>query len=234
MQRNKPQTKLPRAVIFDWDNTLVDSWPLIHSAINTTMEKMDKELWSFNKVKNDIHASMRESFPALFGEKWKEAGEIYKSAYRSQHLDKLVFLPGALDLIAALKEKNILLVVISNKTGNTLRMEADNLKINDKFYSLIGSMDAEFDKPHIAPVKLALQGSGIDPIKDLIWFIGDTITDIECAINSKCQPILYGKGENVPKDLIAKKSQENEKPMLCFDSHLEILNHLNSLNIKLT
>ena len=23
----------PKAVIFDWDNTLVDTWPLIHQAI---------------------------------------------------------------------------------------------------------------------------------------------------------------------------------------------------------
>jgi phosphoglycolate phosphatase len=228
-QSKPPGAKLPRAVIFDWDNTLVDTWPLIHSAINATMEKMSKELWSLDRVKNDIHASMRESFPALFGEKWKEAGEIYKAAYRAQHLDKLIFLPKALELIKALEEKNILLIIISNKMGDTLRIEADNLKINNRFYSFIGSTDAEFDKPHCAPVELALKGSGIDPKKDLIWFVGDTIADIECAINSNCQPILYGEGRNVPKDLIAKKSQEKEKPMLCFKSHQEILNYLNSL-----
>lgn len=220
---------LPKAVIFDWDNTLVDTWPLIHVAINATMEKMGHELWSLDKVKTDIHKSMRESFPEIFGDNWQEAGEIYKNAYRSQHLDQLCFLPKAVDLINYLHQKNILLSIISNKTGNILRAEAESLKIDDKFFSIIGSGDAQFDKPHHAPVDLALLGSGIDPKKDLVWFVGDTITDIECAINCHCQPILYGEGRNVPKDLIAKKSAEKEKAMLCFDSHQEILDYLDRI-----
>lgn len=226
MFNSKYPNKLPTAVIFDWDNTLVDTWPLIHCAINSTMDKMGCDLWSLDKVKTDIHTSMRELFPVLFGERWQEAGEIYKKAYRTQHLEKLIFLPGALKLIDAIKKKDIMLIIISNKMGNTLRMEVESLRITNKFYSIIGSTDAEFDKPHHAPVDLALQGSGIDPKKDLVWFIGDTITDMECAINSHCQPILYGEGRNVPKSLIVKKSLEKEKPMLCFDNHLEILDYL--------
>ena len=222
--------KFPRAVIFDWDNTLVDTWPLIHSAINETMEKMDRELWHIDKVKTDIHKSMRESFPALFGENWQEAGEIYKNAYRSQHLNKMEFLSGAIELINFLHQKDILLFVISNKMGNTLRMELESLKMTDKFLAIVGAGDAAFDKPHKAPVELALGGSGLDPEKDLIWFVGDTITDIECAINSNCQPILYGKGANVPKDLIAREIVKKEKPMLCFENHQEILDKLKSLN----
>ncbi|MES2677131.1 MAG: HAD hydrolase-like protein [Pseudomonadota bacterium] len=222
--------KLPKAVIFDWDNTLVDTWPLIHFAINETMGKMDRELWHIDKVKTDIHKSMRESFPALFGKRWQEAGEIYKNAYRNQHLEKMEFLSGAMEVINFLYQKKILLFVISNKMGNTLRIEAENLKVSDKFFAIIGAGDAKFDKPHQAPVDLALQGSNLDPKKDLIWFVGDTITDIECAINSNCQPILYGKGANVPQDLIAKEMVKKEKPMLCFDNHQEILEKLKSLN----
>ncbi|MFT5702654.1 MAG: phosphoglycolate phosphatase [Rickettsiales bacterium] len=32
----------PKAIIFDWDNTLVDSWSVIHFALNKTMEKWVK------------------------------------------------------------------------------------------------------------------------------------------------------------------------------------------------
>jgi phosphoglycolate phosphatase len=226
---NKFPNTLPRAVIFDWDNTLVDTWPLIHFAINQTMEKMGRELWSLEKVKTDIHKSMRESFPALFGDRWQEAGEIYKNSYRSQHLEKLEFLSGATQLIDFLHQKGILIFIISNKMGDTLRMEAENLKVTNKFLSLIGSGDAMRDKPHKDPVDLALQGSGLDPKKDLIWFVGDTITDIECAINSSCQPILYGEGKNVPQDLMVEQMAKTEKPMLQFDSHQEIIGKLKSI-----
>lgn len=35
----------PKAIIFDWDNTLVDSWPVIQHAIDHTMVEMGKEPW---------------------------------------------------------------------------------------------------------------------------------------------------------------------------------------------
>jgi phosphoglycolate phosphatase len=34
----KPRVILPRAILFDWDNTLVDTWPTILDALNTTFE----------------------------------------------------------------------------------------------------------------------------------------------------------------------------------------------------
>ena len=45
----------PKAIIFDWDNTLVDTWPLIHQAINITLEKMGKKKFSLEQVQNEIH-----------------------------------------------------------------------------------------------------------------------------------------------------------------------------------
>ena len=30
----------PKAILFDWDNTLVDSWTVIHHAMTATFEAM--------------------------------------------------------------------------------------------------------------------------------------------------------------------------------------------------
>ncbi len=57
----------PKAVIFDWDNTLVDTWPLIQAAIDATMRATGREEWGLEKVRNNVHKSMRESFPKIFG-----------------------------------------------------------------------------------------------------------------------------------------------------------------------
>lgn len=219
--------KLPRAVIFDWDNTLIDSWPMIHSAINNTMSAMGHKPWSLQKVKSDIHASMRESFPKLFGDKWQEAGNVYLDSYKKNNLNNLCLLPDAIELINFLQQQNILLFVVSNKAGNTLRDEAKKLNIDDKFFSIIGAGDAYFDKPNKAPVDFALEGSDINPEQDLVWFIGDTMADIECAINSNCQPILYGQDINImPKDLVERQLVQKGKKMLSFNSHKEIISHL--------
>jgi phosphoglycolate phosphatase len=221
--------KLPKAVIFDWDNTLIDSWPMIHGAINSTMNVMGQKPWSLKRVKSDTHASMKEYFPKIFGNRWQEAGDVYVDSYKKNHLDHLCLLPNALELINFLQKQNILLFVVSNKAGNTLRAEAKKLNIDNKFFSTIGAGDAYYDKPNKAPVELALEGSDIDPEKDLVWFIGDTATDIECGINSNCQPILYGQGlDALPKDLIKRQSIAKGKEILSFNNHNEMITYLTS------
>lgn len=220
----------PKAVIFDWDNTLVDTWPLIHVAIDTTMEAMGKEPWGLEKVRDNVHKAMRDSFPEIFGENWQQAGEIYKSTYRSIHLDKLRFLPNALELLNQLEEQGILQFIVSNKIGVTLRKEAEKLSIEKKFFAVIGSLDASADKPSKEPVDLALLGSDLDPKKDEIWFIGDTIADVECAWNSGCTPILYAHCDNkisaTVSEKILREGRNGEGPLAVYTDHAELVDLL--------
>ncbi|MDA0902101.1 MAG: HAD family hydrolase [Proteobacteria bacterium] len=220
--------QIPKAIIFDWDNTLVNSWPLIQNALNSTMNKMGKESWSLEKVKENTHNSMRDFFPKLFGDKAQEASELYQSTYKADNLERISLLPKAIDVIDKLREMGILLLVVSNKVGNNLRNEAKRLEVNDRFFSIIGAMDALYDKPSKEPVELALEGSDIDPKKDLVWFIGDTIVDIECAYNSSCQPILYGEGHGIDHKFIQKAKLDKEKPLIQFQDHQDILKFISS------
>lgn len=218
--------KKPKAVIFDWDNTLVDTWPLIHGSINKAMVAMDKEEWSLKKVKDNVHKSMRESFPAIFGDRWQEAGEIYKNSYRSMHLDELTLLPDALNLLNKLQQKNIMQIIISNKIGVTLRKEVKKLELNDKFFSVIGSMDASSDKPSRNPFDLAISASDLDEKKDHIWFIGDTIADVECAYNTNCQPIIFGYDGVVSKTIseqLVKEGRDNSGAIPLYFKHEDLI-----------
>lgn len=218
----------PKAVIFDWDNTLVDTWPLIQTAIDTTMVQMGHEPWGIEKVKNTVHKSMRESFPLIFGEKWQEAGEIYTGTYRSIWSDKLRLLPGALELIKKLEEKGVLQFVVSNKMGITLRKEAAYLDLANIFFSLVGAGDADSDKPSSAPTHLALAGSEINLPLDEVWFIGDTVADLECAYASQCRPIIFGDGKTIPVDLL-KMGKNNEGPVAMYSNHFELVQLIEQL-----
>jgi len=221
-----PYPQIPKAIIFDWDNTLVDTWPLIHNALNNTMIQMGEKPWSLETVKNNTHKSMKDYFPKLFGKNWQKAGETYSSTYKSSNLEKIRLLSKATELIDKLYKLNITLMVISNKVGHVLRQEAEKLGIKDKFFAIIGSTDAKYDKPHKEVVDLALKGSGLNPNNDLIWFIGDTIADIQCAYNSKCQPILYGELINIPSNIIENIKNDKDKPLLHFENHQEILEYI--------
>jgi phosphoglycolate phosphatase len=183
----------PRAILFDWDNTLVDSWTTIHEALNAVMAAMEKPLWSLRQTKERVRLSLRESFPLHFGDRWEEARRIYLDAFRAIHLDRLSPLPGRVELLRALAADGFFLGVVSNKTGELLRREAERIGWSELFGSVIGAGDAALDKPDAAPVALALEPSGLEP-GDTVWLVGDTGIDMECAYNSGCIPVLLGNG----------------------------------------
>ena len=117
----------PKAIIFDWDDTLIDNWQAIHAALNLTLNTMGHERWSFEKTKSNVRRSMRDSFPELFGDRWEEAADIFLSAIQSNHLETINILDGVPEMLASLRSAGIFLGIVSNKNGQLLREEAEFL-----------------------------------------------------------------------------------------------------------
>ena len=179
----------PRAVLFDWDNTLVDSWATIADALNTTLGAFGQAPWTMAEVRLRVRKSMRDSFPNLFGARWEEAARVFYQRYDAIHVAKLTPAPGAAEALAELSAAGIYLAVVSNKKGEFLRREAAHLGWTNFFGRLVGALDAARDKPAPEPVLLALEGSGVAPGPD-VWIAGDADIDLECARNAACVPIL--------------------------------------------
>lgn len=197
-----PRPHPPKAILFDWDNTLVDSWGTIHEALNQTFRVMGTPSWSLAEVKLRVRQSLRDSFPALFGDAWEQARTLYLANFEALHLDRLAPLPGAARLIEALDEGGFYLGVVSNKTGRLLRREVAALGWEQRFRRIVGAGDAVADKPARAPVEMALAGSGVDP-GGAVWFVGDTDIDMACAINSGCVPVWIGPPAEEPLAIAA-------------------------------
>ena len=179
----------PRAVIFDWDNTLIDSWTAIQDAQNHVFAHFGMRPWSLEETRQRVRGSMRDTYPALFGDRWREAGEIFYARFTERHLKTLTPLAGAAELLYRLHADGTYLGVVSNKKGDYLRKEAAHLGWDAYFGHIIGAFDAEADKPAIAPVEMALAGSGIARGDD-VWFVGDADVDMECATRAGCVPVL--------------------------------------------
>ncbi|MGO8917812.1 MAG: HAD family hydrolase [Stellaceae bacterium] len=180
----------PRALLFDWDNTLVDTWETIHDALTITFTAMGHEPWTLQETKLRVAKSLRDSFPALFGARWEEARQRYLDAFLAMHLARLKALDGAAAMLTELAPTGLYLGVVSNKTGAVLRREAEHLGWTQHFKRLVGAGDAALDKPHAAPMLLALDGSGIACAE--AWYVGDTALDMECARNAGCVGVLLG------------------------------------------
>ncbi len=179
----------PRALLFDWDNTLVDTWGVIHRALTTTLEAMGHRPWSLDETRKRVRASARDSFPALFGDRADEAMSVFYGNFEAAHLADLRARPGAGDMLARLAEAGLLLGVVSNKRGYLLRREADHLGWTRWFHRLVGADDASHDKPAVEAVDLALEGSGVTR-SPAVWFVGDTDIDMLCAARAGCLPVL--------------------------------------------
>jgi phosphoglycolate phosphatase len=179
----------PRAILFDWDNTLVDSWGTIHAALHETFLAMEVEPWTLDETRQRVRHSMRESFPKLFGENWKDASRIFYRAFERVHIECLAPHDGAGEMLAVMHDLGAWLGVISNKTGRYLREEAGHLGWQAYFHQIVGAGDAQRDKPAEDPFHLALSGSGISR-EDSIWFVGDADIDMEFAHKTGCVPIL--------------------------------------------
>lgn len=180
----------PRALLFDWDNTLVDTWDTIHHALVVTFTAMGREPWTMAETKLKVARSLRDAFPVLFGDRWEEARQLYLDSFVAVHLERLKAVDGAAAMLEALAADGFYLGVVSNKTSSILRREADHLGWTRHFKRLVGAGDAALDKPHAAPMLLALDGSGIGAAE--AWYVGDTALDMECAKNAGCLGVLLG------------------------------------------
>lgn len=185
----REQWDAPAAILFDWDNTLINSWPSIIEAMNTTLTAMGHAPWTEAECHARIGRSMREAFPELFGDRWLDAKKVFQDTFARIHLEMLVPLPGAEAMLAELSGRGIYLGVVSNKTGAFLRKEASVLGWDRYFSRLVGAGDAERDKPAPDPVTMALAGSG-HAAGDRVWFVGDTLVDMQCGTDSGCPTVL--------------------------------------------
>ena len=182
-----PERKTPRAILFDWDNTLVESWGVIHEAMNLTLAAMGHPHWTREETETRVRASLRDSFPTMFGDRWRDAERVFYNSFAAIHLQHLRALPGAGEMLADLAGKGLYLGVISNKRGEYLRREANHLGWTAHFRALAGAGDAARDKPAIEHVKLALgdRACGAD-----VWLVGDADIDLKCATSAGCTPVL--------------------------------------------
>jgi phosphoglycolate phosphatase len=186
--------KKPRAIIFDWDNTVVSSHGVLRSILKRTLDKLDidHQVLESEQFRKNIHFSMREGFPRIFGEIWEEVREVYNEFFVDVHLDGIEIMPGARDALQHLRGEGVILAVVSNKDGKFVRLEAEKMGLMQHFHKIIGSQDAEIDKPSPKPAYMALSDHIVhDKFSNDIWFVGDSAVDLECGRNANCHPILF-------------------------------------------
>lgn len=219
---SKTLLKTPKAIIFDWDNTLVDTRKIIKIVKEETLSKFRTNI---SNVETSSSASSVKFFDAFID----DDQELAKNFFYEQYIllsKNIAPLSQAEESLKKFNELQIPIFIISNKKHDLLQFEINILNWQKYFIKIIGSnADSKKDKPSSFPVLSLLIDYNI-PVSEDVWLIGDSDLDIKCAYNSGIYPILFG--DLVEFDI---NNFDNDKTLLYVKNHsllIEVLDLLKS------
>lgn len=165
-----------RAVLFDWDGTLLDSYHSDARAYLAMFRALGID-WDLADLArhyspNWYRVYRAAKIPPLL---WKEADRLWEKAYEkeSPHL-----LPGARRVLRHL-ERRFLLGLVTSGNSHRVRRQLRDFRLREMFSACVCSEDAPRRKPHPAPLELALRRLRTKP--EACVYVGDTPDDIEMA-----------------------------------------------------
>jgi len=215
-----------KAVIFDWDGTLVDTCGLILDAHNHVRKHFDKPLWTMDNFLGAASESAREYYPKVYGERSDEAQVVLYDYVEANHLDYLEPMSDAQNLLELIKQSGLPMAVVSNKRHKTLLIEIEHVGYRDYFDFVIGAGVANKDKPSPDPLLDAINAleEGLSPQE--ILYVGDTETDLLTAKNTN-SPFAFIQSEASRPDLIEKYAPDYN--YLSISEFLEAIKRENGL-----
>lgn len=190
---------VPKAVFFDWDGTLVDSFAFLHKAHNHVREIFGMGAFTLEVFEEYFGMPREKLYADIYGPERIEEAKGHFEAFVIANQHEIKVIDGAADVLAYFAEAGVPMGIVTNKKGALVRQEIENHGWKEYFVSVVGAGEAAEDKPSSAPLILALEKSGLGVAAEDIWFVGDTVSDLACA-----------KGVGAPCVLIEENGEDSE------------------------
>lgn len=185
-----PQQFHAKAIIFDLDGTLADTFPLIVSAWNaaitphTGLSYSDAEVIARFGIP-DPAMILRE----LPGDAGAQAVEVYHAHYERQHGIVTPF-PGVTEILRDLRRRAVPLGLMTGKGRRSARITLDRLGWGEMFGVVITGEDVERQKPDPDGPLAAARALDV-PAADCA-FVGDSPADIGAARAARMVSVAAG------------------------------------------
>ena len=187
---------MTKAIVFDLDGTLLDTLTDLTASTNYALRSCGMPEHSIDDVRrfvgNGVRMLMTRAVPdGESNPRFDEAFSVFRQHYMQHCLDTTCPYPGIMDALARLKEKGMMLAIVSNK------MQAATEELRQHFFSnyidvAIGESAAIRKKPAPDTVNEALRLLGIS--HDEAIYVGDSDVDIDTARAAMmpCASVLWG------------------------------------------
>jgi phosphoglycolate phosphatase len=191
-----------RAVIFDFDGTLADSYAAITASVNHVRAAYQlpplEEAIVRRSVGRGPEALMRDTVP---GADVDAAVMIYRAHHPSVMLPGTHLLPGVAKTLATLHQSGLRLAVCSNKPRPFTQRLLEYLQLASLFDVVIGPEDAPRPKPAPDMLLLAIQRLEVAPAS--VLYVGDMVIDIRTARAAGVTVWVVATGSEAEADLRA-------------------------------
>jgi phosphoglycolate phosphatase len=195
-------------VIFDFDGTIVDSYPGIVNAFNAAYKKV-YAVENTVDLKPHIGPPLGEILMSVNGETNKEKINqfiaYFKEQYDSEDFKLTILYEGIDTLLEQLKAKGIKIFIATNKRENPTRLITDHLSINNYFCGFYCS--DLINKNYVSKVEMVkdlLESESL--IREATVLIGDASHDEEAAKQNGIRFIYaaYGFGnlQNIERTIL--------------------------------
>lgn len=187
-----------KAILFDADGVLLDTWDFIFGALEYTMATHNLPQPAKELVSKAMGHPLLEFYKVIVPDKDPRQFAFIHHQYQSNRFDLSKPFKGALKTLKQLRKKGYLIGVISNRTKDSLFISLKQAKLLKLVDVVISAEDVKNTKPHKEHVLYALKTLKVKP-KDAV-VVGDTENDILAGKNAKVKTIgvTYGfLGEDI-------------------------------------
>ncbi len=177
-----------RTVLFDLDGTLIDHFAAIHRCHTYAMTRLGLPAPTYAQVRSAVGGGVENAIRQLAGPGYVAAIlPLFRAHSDATMLDDVVLLPGACELLTALRARGVRTAVLTNKLGTAARRICEHLALAPLLDAIVGAQDTEWLKPAPALTRHVLVQLGVDVARpgshapaDTL-FVGDSPYDVQTA-----------------------------------------------------
>ena len=191
-----------RAVLFDLDGTLVDSYAALADAVNFARRQHGLADLATDNIREFVGDGLEMLMERAFdGEVPETATDAFKSRYDEVCCEQSRVLKDVESTLRALSGLHVSMAVCTNKPTAFSRKILEFLNLASFFEAIVGPDVAGARKPQAEHVLRTLEATRCTPREAL--FVGDMPIDVEAAHNSGIDAAVVATGSSTSSALKA-------------------------------
>lgn len=175
-----------KAVLFDFDYTLVDSSDAILHCFYTATDQLELTRKASGSIKSSIGMTLENMYKKLYSEDVQNTEEfirLYMIEADKSATDMTTFFSDAEELLTFLRKEQFKIGIVSTKNRSRINESLVKYNMDQYFDIVIGGEDVKEHKPSPEGIQKAIEELHLT-LEDIIY-VGDSLFDFNAAKNAQ-------------------------------------------------